>query len=293
METSSFSFLKRVLMVRHVFWFFLFIFLVLFFWFLTKTSAHANETLNTTTASRITLVDAQTAQTGDIVSYTPDDNTYRLSKIFSDEHVFGVIVTSPILLMETGTEDASSSVPVVRAGEAVVQVSDAGGDIHAGDIITTSGRFLGTGERADRTKPVFILGFALKDAQFDVSETGSFGTTSVRFGTVPVALRIGQYVPGKEVAKEEKENIGSTTGMGLYGIDYFSMFRYALGAVIALAGVIVALRRFGDMFTQGVVSVGRNPLARSQIRSMMLWNSLLILLIGGLAFGVGMTIIFW
>jgi hypothetical protein len=71
------------------------------------------------------------------------------------------------------------------------------------------------------------------------------------------------------------------------------MFRYVLGAIIALAGVIVALRRFGDTFTQGVVSVGRNPLARKHIRSIMLWNSLSILFAGGVAFTAGMFIIFW
>jgi F0F1-type ATP synthase membrane subunit c/vacuolar-type H+-ATPase subunit K len=72
----------------------------------------------------------------------------------------------------------------------------------------------------------------------------------------------------------------------------FKVFRYSLAAIVAALAILVAARRFGDTFSQSVISVGRNPLARSQIRSMVVWNSFLIILISCVGFGISALIIF-
>jgi hypothetical protein len=122
----------------------------------------------------------------------------------------------------------------------------------------------------------------------------------VRIGRVPVALQMGRFNIDDD-DEESTENEDATTtevaivaveeeeGQG--GFDIFLLFRYLLGSFVALTAVVLALRRFGDLFAQSIVSVGRNPLARSQIRSILVWNAVLIVIVSGVGFGIGVAII--
>lgn len=232
---------------------------------------------------------------GDIVSYNPELNTYHPSKEYADEMVYGVVVLDPVLyLSESDPPTTSTGTPVVRYGEVVVNVSTLGGEIQAGDLITTS-VIEGLGQRVAREDGSYVLGFALEDMQ-NTGNTVQLDAQTVELGRVAVALRIGPYV-----TKQGAELIASTTLLGPGGtmqneneggIDIFKVFRYSLAALVAALAILVAARRFGDTFSQSVISVGRNPLARSQIRSMVIWNSFLIILISSVGFGISALIIF-
>jgi F0F1-type ATP synthase membrane subunit c/vacuolar-type H+-ATPase subunit K len=248
----------------------------------------------TTVAS--TIETEGTLRDGDIVSYNPAQNIYHPSKEYADEMVYGVVVLDPVLHLSEleGTTASTTGTPVVRYGEVMVNVSTLGGEIHAGDLVTTS-VIEGFGQRVAREDGSYVLGFALEDMQFS-GESVQVGEQTIELGNVAVALRIGPYV-----TKQGAELIASTTLLGQGGvvkddgeggIDMFKVFRYSLAAIVAALAILVAARRFGDTFSQSVISVGRNPLARSQIRSMVVWNSFLIILISCVGFGISALIIF-
>ncbi len=286
---------------------FVFFFCTLFFgtisFFYQDTPLEAaSETYDfTTVASPIIL--SGDVNDHDIVSYSSTDDEYHASGSFADESMFGVIVDDPVLYMESEVSLSENARPVVRYGEVLVNVSTLGGEIHPGDIITTS-PIPGIGQKVARKDAPYILGFALDDMFFN-GESIDYEGEEVLFGTVPVALRIGPYLTktgvafvssGKEyetIINEIRDSVtnGTAATSDPNAIGAFKVFRYLLAAAVAITAMIVAIGRFGDAFKQSVVSVGRNPLARSQIRSILIWNVLLIVLVSGTGLGIAIAII--
>jgi len=254
-------------------------------------NVHAQSEAYTTVASPVAIDGA--VVNGDIVSYDAATGTCHPSKLPADEMMYGVVVLDPIMYLYDVEAD-SERTPVVRYGETIVNVSDVAGVIQAGDLVTTS-YIAGKGQRIGREEGAYVMGFALEDMEYlDVPPININGA-QIRLGTVPVALRIGPFVTKEGASFLASTSVGGLPGRteqeGNFGFDLFKFFRYILGSLVALAAVIVAARRFGDAFSQGVVSVGRNPLARSQIRAMVLWNALIIVLISSIGLGVGIVII--
>ena len=180
------------------------------------------------------------------------------------------------MLHVTSGEVGQGSVPIVRFGEAYVNVSTQTGEVHAGDLVTTS-RVAGVARRAARAEATYIVGIALDTMTYDTPPAEA-APDGVRYGRVPVALHLGFYdadeaeaasstVPAVVVPPDEEKVIEKS------GIDLMMLFRYILAALVALLALIIALRSFGGSLSQSIISVGRNPLAKSYILSMMFWNT--------------------
>lgn len=237
---------------------------------------------------------------GDIISYDPQSETYTRSTRLGDEQMFGVVVDNPILFVDS-YDTATTHVPIVRDGEAEVAVSTLGGPIEVGDYITTS-RIEGVGQRVNANKRMYVLGVALEPFANDSpgAEFVAVGNEQVALGQIPVALRMGFYVPEFE-ENALKGALGATaedneTGvdLGAFGEDRsFMILRYVLAAVVTFAAIVIALRSFGGSLSDSIVSVGRNPMARSYILSMMIWNSMLILVVSGVGLALGAAIILY
>lgn len=240
----------------------------------------------------------------DIISYSIEGNTYQPSRSFADESMFGVIVDDPVLYMDSEVARSEKVRPVVRYGEALVNVSTLGGDIVAGDLITTS-PISGFGQKTSRQDAPYILGFAL-DSMTPNGTSLQVEGKEVLLGTVPITLRIGPYLTqeganfiasggeGFETLISEivnSSNIKTNNISEAEGVTGFKVFRYLLAAVVALSSIVVSASRFGDTFKESVVSIGRNPLARNQIRSVLAWNILLMILVSGAGLGVATVII--
>lgn len=228
------------------------------------------------------------ARDGDIIAFNDSTGTYRLAQGVGDIRIAGVVTMDPLLHF-TVEDGAEGSVPLVRFGEAVVNVSDAGGHIRAGDLVTSSEQ-AGIGIRAPSDTDVYVLGVALEDMQSIEGEAGQ-----VLYGRVPVALRIGpaSAMTGMVMAsttppaavQQQPEN--QTTQR----LDLIMLFRYLLAAIVAFGAMVAALRSFGGSLSQSIISVGRNPLAKSSITSMLIWNSILIVLVSSLGLAIGAAII--
>lgn len=257
------------------------------------SSLRANAESTYTTVASTTFVDGS-PKDGDIISYDPTTNSYSTSRIFADEMMYGVVDLNPVLYLKNENGDSATGTPVVRYGEVNINVSTAGGIIHAGDLVTSS-NIPGVGQRVDRDEGAYVLGFALQDMTGNGETYTSQEGKTVSLGKVLVALRIGPYVSRDGAAFVASGTVNGLASLLRDGstdtIDYFKVFRYALGALVALTAVVIASRRFGDTFSQSVISIGRNPLAQSHIRSMVLWNTFLILVICAVGLGVGAAII--
>ncbi len=234
----------------------------------------------------------------DIISYNVEKNEYRASRSFSDETMFGVVVDDPVLYMDSETARSENVRPVVRYGEVVVNVSDLGGEIVAGDLITTS-PIPGIGQETSRQDAPYILGFALEPVRY-TGQTVLYGDREVKLGTVTITLRIGPFLTREGanfVASGTKglEALIKEQGLGFEAtpeeVTGFKIFRFFLAAMVVISSMLVSVGRFGETFKESVVSIGRNPLARSQIRSILLWNVLSIVLVTGAGLAIAIAII--
>jgi hypothetical protein len=273
--------------------------LLFLFFLLFSNSVFAENSSFTTVATPFVITG--NANNHDIISYFPKENIYKTSESFSDESMFGVIVDDPVLYMESEISLKENARPVVRYGETVVNVSTLGGDINVGDIVTTSS-VPGVGQKAKYEDASYILGFALGPISFN-GKTEVRDGEEIKFGTVPIALRIGPYMTkdgaafvafGKEKGKDfflNNNGTGTSASTDKYALNMFKIFRYILATVIAVTSIIVSVGHFGTTFKESVVSVGRNPLAKSHIRSILLWNMLWMIIISGAGITLAVMII--
>ena len=227
----------------------------------------------------------ENVQSGDVISFDPLTNIYSPSVIPKDEDMFGVIDTAPIVVFRSG----ASKVPVVQIGEVRVNVTTLNGEIKTGDSITTS-EVPGKGQRFERGEG-YILGYALES--FDESKsttTISINGEEVLVGTIRVLLNIGPSLdefsdPLSQATIFVREDGETETGLE-------TIFRYITAALFALGTVFVVLKTFGPNIGRGVISVGRNPLAKTSIQAMVVFNVILILSISIVAFIISLLIIF-
>jgi len=227
----------------------------------------------------------ENVQSGDIVSFTPITSTYAPSVIPKDEDMFGVIDTTPLVVFRSGI----NKLPIVQIGEVLVNVTTLNGPISIGDSITTS-EVPGKGQRFERGEG-YILGYALESFDSTKSTTTALvNGEEVTVGTIRVLLNIGPSLDEFSDPLSQATIFVREDGEVETGLE--TIFRYITAALFALGTVFVVLKTFGPNIGRGVISVGRNPLAKTSIQAMVVFNVILILSISIVAFIVSLLIIF-
>jgi hypothetical protein len=199
---------------------------------------------------------------GDIVSFV--DNSYTLSNEAYDLNMIGVITESSALTLED--IDLSEGRFVATSGEMLVKVSTINGSIALGDYITSS-EIRGVGQKA--TQPGQVLGVALAD--FDAASSDDIGL-------VPVLVDVRTSFVGPE---GKSGLLDALTAGTLSGVS----LRYVLAALVALLTFVIGFASFGKTSGNSVEALGRNPLAGSSIKSVVVFNFLLtfVIMLAGLA----------
>ncbi len=222
------------------------------------------------------LISEGTTVSGDIVSFDPEAQRYFLSKENNDKNLFGVVSLEPVFVLY---KKGSGELPIVRTGEVMVNVTTINGPIVAGDYITSSS-VAGKGRRAGDAD-TYIIGVALDSfsGEFVENGTSTVPQNSVVEGSVQVLLSIGTMKEAVATLSGKQ-----TVNTGVTEATVLNIVQYILAAFIAVGSLYVAFRNFGPNIKDGIVSVGRNPLAKSSIQSMVILNAVLIILIsvGGL-----------
>jgi len=220
---------------------------------------------------------------GDIVSYAKESDTYVLSSERSDKNLFGVVIEKPIILHKR----AVGSVPITESGETLINVTTVNGPIYAGDVLTSSS-IPGKAQRADETDE-FVVGvaresfFGIGTTTIIISDTGE----GIPLGQIKAVLSIG---PASNLSKLV-ETAG--TDVRFNEATVLNIIQYLVAAFVAVGSVYIAFHNFMPNINEGIISIGRNPRAKSSIQSMVVLNSVLIILVSvaGLALSVAIILL--
>ncbi len=175
--------------------------------------------------------------------------------------LLGVVVANGSSTLEViGPE---TSVQVATSGTAVVLVSDLAGAVKAGDAITAS-PIKGVGMKA--TAAGRTIGAAKADAaaagQTATVTTKSGKRTTVNLSTVPISVEVSFFTPPQEKVPYPLflQNFADT----LAGKPV-AVVRVLLAAVIMLMAIVIVAFMLFAAIRGALVSIGRNPLAKTAI----------------------------
>lgn len=216
--------------------------------------------------------------TGSIVSLKKDTaDQVDPANSSNVDNMVGVAVNSESSLLSV-TTGAKQQTQVATSGTLPVIVSDISGKIQRGDHITAS-PLNGVGMRANNN--VRVLGIAqgdmtsLRDQTYKDSE-GNEHTT--KLGEVPVLVNVAYYFkePNKTLIPAAIQSIVNA----IAGREVSPLPIIISGAIFVVMIVIVTIIIY-SMVRNGIISVGRNPMAQSAIyRNVIQMSALVILILG-------------
>jgi len=204
---------------------------------------------------------------GSIISYV--DGEYVLSIEAYDTSMFGIVSGDPSLYLED--RNLESYALVGSKGEMDVRVSTKNGEIKRGDYLTSS-EIPGVAQKADKSGRV--LGISLDD--YANTDPNSIGY-------------VAAYVDIKSHLKQESltENLLTVISDGLSSafLTPLASLRYIMALIVTAITFAIAFLSFSRLTSRGVEALGRNPLAGSSIKSVIIFNFILtfIIIASGLA----------
>ncbi len=219
-------------------------------------------------------------QPGDIVSFDKITKTFHLARIPGDKDAFGVVVKNPILLLS----DNSPGFPIVTSGEVSVNVTTENGPIKAGNYISPSS-VPGKGVRATVSDP-YIIGTAISSFPGISSSTQTQANTKKIYKGSIQMLFYRRVNPLVAVVQQTPQSV--EIGKNII----FHIVKYILASLVAVGTVYVAFRASGSSMRSGIISIGRNPLAKSSIHSMLILNTIMIILISAVGLVAALALVF-
>jgi hypothetical protein len=154
-------------------------------------------------------------------------------------------------VFQTGEQE----VPVVTDGITYVQVSNEGGQISRGDFLVTA-ELAGVARKAADDES-FVFAIALEDYQSDAAN---------QIGFIQADVSVERAVLALEASRQAQMSTEDTAP------DPISIVRAVIAVVLVVGGLFFVLYSFRSNIKAGVVSVGRNPRARSSIVALTIGN---------------------
>ncbi|MDP3997756.1 MAG: hypothetical protein U1C49_02325 [Candidatus Andersenbacteria bacterium] len=176
--------------------------------------------------------------------------------------VYGVVNLKPaVAYSQIGRDNAY---PIVASGTTKVLVSAKNGNIEPGDYITSSDD-PGIGMKA--TEAGFVLGTASEAFSADQGETGLISVViSIKFLSSLTQDKISPRAFAAQL------NNALTVGMRAVASEPNTAMRYAAAILILVASIGFGFMVFGRAATNGIIAIGRNPLARKSIFAVVVFN---------------------
>lgn len=196
-------------------------------------------------------------------------------------NAIGVVTTIDANLLTL--TNSAAKVHIATSGEVLTYVTDLNGAIKKGDFIAVS-PITGVGMKASDSD-IYVIGIALEDFNSETAESQQVSTTqgsertvlinrlkitvepkelseaAAKANTTPFLLLFGQSITGKSVSQTQV----------LVAMTLFLLLLIVEGSII-----------YGAIHST-IVSIGRNPLARTALYRQLLqvsWLSLLVLMFG-------------
>lgn len=218
------------------------------------------------------------AESGDIVSI--QDSQYSLSQIEYDQGLYGVIYIDAEVTLGTVT---ATTRPVVTNGEVLTKVSKAGGQIKAGDLITTS-KDKGVGQKA--TKSGHVLGKALKD--FPNSEDS--GET----GLIPVLVNVNYNqisLQSETLTSQGIDQVAKKVSSSIVSGNIPELLKYIFALLLGAISFFVGLSHFVRSNRSAVDAIARNPMAKVDIQRQLVFGTAGILVVCGIGLAISVWIL--
>ncbi len=181
--------------------------------------------------------------------------------------MLGVVVSYNQASITLGNQNANNQVFVTNYGQHDVLVSNQNGPITTGDYITIS-NISGVGMKADGNEPI-VLGQAAGsfDGVNNIEGTASIKNSNgksvnVNLGLIPVDISIANnpLAAGPQGLPTVLNNVSKfATNKSV------SAVRVYVALFVAVIGLIMALTIIYSAIKNGIVAMGRNPLARRSI----------------------------
>jgi len=207
---------------------------------------------------------------GDIIVL--QGSQYRLADTPYHAQLFGVVQLEPAVALNVVGND--ETYPLVSQGTVHVNVSTINGPIDAGQLITSS---LQPGVGMLATEPGLVLGRALKAYQSDsIDEVGQI---PIVVGVFFATILDGQELLERSTFQQVQDLL--VAGAAAVVTKPNQLIKYFIAAAVALISVLMGFFVFGRSAVQGVVSVGRNPLARKSILLAVSFNIFLTVVFTG------------
>ncbi len=220
---------------------------------------------------------------GSIVSLQKD-STDEVTAANSNnvDSLFGVVITPDDSLL-TLTTGGKNQINIATSGMVAILVSDINGAITTGDHITAS-PISGIGMKANTNVRVIGTAQGNLDTQNATKQTykETNGTEhEASIGAIPVLVNVSYYFkqPDKTIIPAALQNIANS----LAGKPVSTM-PIIISAAIFVVTIIVVVSIIYSIVRNGIISVGRNPMAQSAVYRNVIQMSALVL--GILAVGV-------
>ena len=221
---------------------------------------------------------------GDLVSFDRSTQAFVPSRVVGDPDLFGVVVANPLVVLRT----MASGTPIMNTGEARVNVTTINGGIAAGDYITSS-TIAGKGEKSTRAGDT-VVGVALEPFPLASSGVNVRDDGPVYSGAISVLLSVGPR-PSTTGGTMGTPGVPGRSVTGL-NTPVANVLKYLLATLVVVGSIYVAFRNFGSNLRDSIVSVGRNPLAKPAIQSMVVINTILVVVVTAVGLFIGLMILF-
>lgn len=225
----------------------------------------------------------QVLQKGMIVRLKPDDGKRVQALTQTDGNdMLGVIVASNEASLSLSTIGVDEQAFVATYGRYDVLVSDQNGAIKNGDMIVISS-LAGVGMRANSSQQL-VIGKALRDFTGQDNATGqttletSTGKRTVRFGRIPVEIAITRNPLYQEATQPGVPKFLARIVSAVTDRPVSPIRIYAGVAILFICIIIAAIMLFAGV-RSGMISVGRNPLAKRSIMRNMVQVTLMALIV--------------
>lgn len=206
---------------------------------------------------------------GSLMGLTPGTNSAVPASSAQSYQLLGLVADKPLIALS----DGSNQVQVVISGPANALVSNINGDIKAGDRIASS-PIVGVGMKAIDAGQV--VGIAQMDfskiATTDQTITDKSGTKHViKVGAMPLQVSVSYFA-----GSSSQGALGSllppfvlASANSIAG-QQVSPLRVLIGLLALVFGFVVAGIMLQAAVRSGMISVGRNPLAKKAVRKQLL-----------------------
>ena len=197
-------------------------------------------------------IEGEDVQNGHLIAL--NEGKYQLSKDPYSPYLYGVVAAEPaVAVSQIGRENAY---PVVTSGSAAVLVSTANGNISPGDYITSS-PVAGIGMKA--TEAGFVMGVS----QGEYSNADSPGVITVVIDAKFISSLSNEQLSARAFAAQFQNAF--SIGMRAAASEPNTALRYTAAAFVLVVSIAIGFMIFGRAASNGIVAVGRNPLAKKSI----------------------------